>query len=181
MLKFNAAAFYEAVSIMRRAHGLIEADKARSDQPVTANSRKDAPKIIKRVGEACDQLGAKVTTLATAELIAGFVFETKNDLNAKRGLREALSKNTATFHRVGDSYGLLEWYPKPKSDKPTDESKAAADEKPAAAQNPKPGTRKPRAASEAKRGSVQEPPARKEKPHVVHEPDIGPVNDEEAA
>jgi hypothetical protein len=34
-------------------------------------------------------------------------------LNAKRGLRDALSKNTSTFHRIGDAYGLVEWYPKP--------------------------------------------------------------------
>jgi hypothetical protein len=56
---------------------------------------------------------ASVNEIYEALLQGGYKFETKNDLNAKRGLREALSKNTITFRRVGEAYGLLEWYPKP--------------------------------------------------------------------
>jgi hypothetical protein len=57
---------------------------------------------------------ATVNEIYTALVDGGFGFETKNDLNAKRGLRDALTKNTVTFHRVGDAYGLVEWYPKPQ-------------------------------------------------------------------
>jgi len=57
---------------------------------------------------------ATVNEIYSALVDGGFGFETKNDLNAKRGLRDALSKNTVTFHRVGDAYGLVEWYPKPQ-------------------------------------------------------------------
>ena len=56
---------------------------------------------------------ASVNEIYAALLQGGYMFETKNDLNAKRGLREALSKNTTAFRRVGDAYGLAEWYPKP--------------------------------------------------------------------
>jgi hypothetical protein len=56
---------------------------------------------------------AAVNEIYAALMEGGFTFDTKNDLNAKRGLRDALAKNTAAFHRVGDAYGLIEWYPKP--------------------------------------------------------------------
>ena len=56
---------------------------------------------------------ASINEIYAALLQGGFRFDTKNDLNAKRGLREALSKNTLAFRRVGDAYGLAEWYPKP--------------------------------------------------------------------
>lgn len=40
----------------------------------------------------------------------GYTFETKNEDNAKRNIRIVLGKNTNTFHRVGDAFGLLSWY-----------------------------------------------------------------------
>jgi hypothetical protein len=62
---------------------------------------------------------ASVNEIYAALIEGGFTFDTKNDLNAKRGLRDALMKNSVTFHRVGDAYGLIEWYPKPpRTDKP---------------------------------------------------------------
>jgi hypothetical protein len=60
---------------------------------------------------------ASVNEIHAALVEGGFVFDTKNDLNAKRGLRDALTKNTGAFHRVGDSYGLAEWYQKPRPPK----------------------------------------------------------------
>jgi hypothetical protein len=54
---------------------------------------------------------ATVTEIYDALAAGGFKFETKDEANAKRGLRIALAKNTANFHRVGDAYGLAEWYP----------------------------------------------------------------------
>jgi hypothetical protein len=54
---------------------------------------------------------ATVNEIYEALEAGGFKFETKDEANAKRGLRIALSKNTTTFHKVGNAYGLSEWYP----------------------------------------------------------------------
>jgi hypothetical protein len=59
---------------------------------------------------------ATVNEIYDAIVGGGFKFETKDEANAKRSLRIALAKNTATFHKVGtgagsDAYGLTEWYP----------------------------------------------------------------------
>jgi hypothetical protein len=93
-------------------------------------------------------LGAATVNEIYAALVeGGFTFETKNDLNAKRGLRDALMKNSGAFHRVGDAYGLVEWYPKPPrpekpSKKPKRKAKKKATPAPAAA---KPAAPKPAA------------------------------------
>jgi hypothetical protein len=54
---------------------------------------------------------ASVNEIYDALLAGGFKFDAKDEANAKRGLRIALSKNTTTFHKVGSAYGLSEWYP----------------------------------------------------------------------
>jgi hypothetical protein len=61
---------------------------------------------------------ASVNEIYAALAEGGFKFEVKNEQNAKRGLRIALSKNTVTFHRVGENYGLLEWYPNARPARP---------------------------------------------------------------
>lgn len=65
--------------------------------------------------KAGGQGAATVNEIYSALVKGGFSFETKSALNAKRGLRVSLSKNTQTFTRVGgegeDAYGLAEWYP----------------------------------------------------------------------
>lgn len=66
---------------------------------------------------------ATVNEIYDALVQGGYRFETRDVANAKRGLRIALTKSSTTFHRVGDSYGLLEWYP---SAKPTRESSAGS-------------------------------------------------------
>jgi hypothetical protein len=46
----------------------------------------------------------------------GFKFETENEDNRKRNLRQSLSKNTVMFHRLPNgNYGLVEWYPNLKN------------------------------------------------------------------
>lgn len=62
---------------------------------------------------------ATVIEIFDALTTGGFKFETKDDENAKRGLRISLTKNTAIFHRLPDKkhYGLLEWYPEAKTKK----------------------------------------------------------------
>lgn len=55
---------------------------------------------------------AAVSEIHEALVRGGFKFETKNAANAIRGLRQSLTKNSATFHKLpGGEYGLLEWYP----------------------------------------------------------------------
>ncbi|MEE8548504.1 MAG: hypothetical protein V3S74_03420 [Alphaproteobacteria bacterium] len=55
---------------------------------------------------------AQVREIFEALKAGGFKFEAKDDTNAQRGLRQSLTKNSTTFHRLpNNSYGLLEWYP----------------------------------------------------------------------
>jgi hypothetical protein len=71
---------------------------------------------------ALSQGPATVNDIHAALVQGGYVFETKDEDNAKRGLRESLSKNTSIFHRLpGGQYGLRIWYPtvrEPRADAP---------------------------------------------------------------
>ena len=50
----------------------------------------------------------------------GFKFDAKDE-NAIRGLRQSLTKNSGTFHKLPNGgYGLLEWYPGAKPARPSD-------------------------------------------------------------
>lgn len=61
---------------------------------------------------------ATINEIFSALSEGGFAFETKNDENAKRGLRISISKNTALFHKLPNGkIGLLEWYPNAKRTK----------------------------------------------------------------
>jgi hypothetical protein len=63
---------------------------------------------------------ATVNELYDALLEGGFKFDTKDEANAKRGLRISVTKNTQTFHRLPGPtgrIGLLEWYPRAKQPK----------------------------------------------------------------
>ena len=57
-------------------------------------------------------------------LAGGYRFDTDDIANRKRGLGQALSKNTAIFHRLDNGkIGLVAWYPGLRVKKPA-ESKA---------------------------------------------------------
>jgi hypothetical protein len=79
---------------------------------------------------------ASVNEIYDALVAGGFKFETKDEANAKRGLRIALAKNTTAFHKVGtgsgsDSYGLTEWYPNirpPRVRSPRQDDEAPVDD-----------------------------------------------------
>jgi len=61
---------------------------------------------------------ATVNEIYNSLMDGGFAFETKNEDNAKRGLRVSLSKNSVTFHKLPNGkIGLLEWYPNAKAPK----------------------------------------------------------------
>ncbi len=74
---------------------------------------------------------AAVTEIYDALIRGGYKFETKNDVNAMRGLRQSLTKNSTTFHKLpGGEYGLLEWYPNAKHDDTNGSSGKKAKKKP---------------------------------------------------
>jgi hypothetical protein len=59
------------------------------------------------------RLGAATNNEIFDALIAGgYTFNTKNDDVARASLRNSLSKNTVTFHKLPNGrFGLLSWYP----------------------------------------------------------------------
>lgn len=59
----------------------------------------------------------------------GYLFDTKDDDNAKRGIRISLTKNTAIFHKLpgGNTFGLAEWYPNAKRERPSQDASANGD------------------------------------------------------
>ncbi len=60
---------------------------------------------------------AAVREIYEALKSGGFKFEAKDE-NAVRGLRQSLTKNSATFHKLPNgTYGLREWYPNAKAPK----------------------------------------------------------------
>ncbi len=62
---------------------------------------------------------ATVNEIYGALIEGGFAFDTRNDENAKRGLRVSLTKNSVTFHKLPNGkYGLLDWYPGAKTKRP---------------------------------------------------------------
>jgi hypothetical protein len=63
---------------------------------------------------------ATVNDIHAALVSGGFVFETRNEANAKRALYISLGKNTLMFHKLPSGtdatavFGLKEWYPRTK-------------------------------------------------------------------
>lgn len=72
---------------------------------------------------------ASVKEIYDALVRGGFKFEARDDVNAQRGLRQSLTKNSITFHKLPNgNYGLLEWYPNAKPARPDrDEEDEAED------------------------------------------------------
>jgi hypothetical protein len=64
-------------------------------------------------------LGAATNNEIYDALIAGgYTFNTKSDDVARASLRNSLSKNTVTFHKLPNGrFGLLSWYPNAKNTK----------------------------------------------------------------
>ena len=72
--------------------------------------------VVRQILEArkAANLGpASVTEIHEAMIKGGYKFDTDNDDNARRSLRQSLNKNTAIFHKIPTGeYGLRSWYPK---------------------------------------------------------------------
>lgn len=76
-------------------------------------------RVILEMRKALDKGPATINEIYDALQQGGFAFDTKNDENAKRGLRISVAKNTALFHKLPNGrIGLLEWYPNAKNSKP---------------------------------------------------------------
>jgi hypothetical protein len=63
------------------------------------------------------QSPGSVNEIYDALKAGGYVFDTKNEENAKRSLRASLSKNPKFYKLPGGEYGLREWYPTAKPSK----------------------------------------------------------------
>lgn len=73
---------------------------------------------ILEMRKALNKGPATVNEIYSALVEGGFAFDTKNDENAKRGLRISIAKNTALFHKLPNGkIGLKAWYPNAKSGK----------------------------------------------------------------
>jgi hypothetical protein len=104
---------------------------------------------------------AAVNEIFDALIAGGYKPETDDELNAKRGLRIALTKNSVTFYRVpGGAYGLLEWYPnaKPQTDESDGKPEKRKRGRPSAASKHKPKRGRPKkAVKEAEAAKPKEP------------------------
>lgn len=77
-----------------------------------------AIRMILEARKASGLGAATVREIYEALIKGGFRFEAKDE-NAVRGLRQSLSKNSVTFHKLPNgTYGLLEWYPGAKAARP---------------------------------------------------------------
>jgi hypothetical protein len=74
-----------------------------------------AIRTILEMRRALKQGPAGLNDIYSALIAGGYKFETKNEENSKRGLRQSLTKNVAQFHKLPNGmFGLTEWYPKVK-------------------------------------------------------------------
>lgn len=72
-------------------------------------------KDILQMRKTLDKGPATINEIYSALIEGGFAFETRNEENAKRGLRISISKNTALFHKLPNGkIGLKDWYPNAK-------------------------------------------------------------------
>lgn len=78
---------------------------------------------ILEIRKGLKQGPATVNDIYGALVQGNYQFDTKNEDNAKRGLRISLTKNTAIFHKLPNGkFGLIEWYPNVKPSRQRDES-----------------------------------------------------------
>jgi len=71
---------------------------------------------ILEMRRALKQEPATINELYDSLIKGGFAFDTKNEDNAKRGIRISVTKNSGIFHKIPNGgIGLLDWYPSAKS------------------------------------------------------------------
>jgi hypothetical protein len=72
---------------------------------------------------------ATINEIFEALAAGGYTFNTKNDDVGRASLRNSLSKNTTTFHKLPNGrFGLLSWYPNAKTSKPAANGASNANE-----------------------------------------------------
>jgi len=113
---------------------------------------------------------ANIQEIYDALVKGGMKFESENEDNRKRNLRQSLTKNTALFHRLPHgSFGLVEWYGDVKvqdENAPTKPKKKRSKQKKAAA-NSTTVEGKPQAAKTPKASPSQQPAAKVEDGQVT--------------
>jgi len=71
---------------------------------------------ILEMRKALNKGPATLNDIYSALIEGGYASDTKNEDNAKRGLRNSIMKNVALFHKLPNGmFGLLEWYPNAKN------------------------------------------------------------------
>ena len=81
-----------------------------------------AVRAILEMRKAQNLGAATVKEIFEALTHGGYTFNTKSDDVAHASLRNSLAKNTVTFHKLPNGrFGMLSWYPNPKSAKPATE------------------------------------------------------------
>nr|WP_298717243.1 hypothetical protein [uncultured Steroidobacter sp.] len=77
-----------------------------------------AMRQILEMRKSLDQGPATINEIHAALVEGNFIFETKDEANAKRGIRISVTKNSGIFHKLPNGrVGLLEWYPNVKAPK----------------------------------------------------------------
>jgi hypothetical protein len=77
-----------------------------------------AMRQVLEMRKALDQGPATINELHAALTEGNYLFETKDEANAKRGIRISVTKNSGIFHKLPNGkIGLLEWYPGVKAPK----------------------------------------------------------------
>lgn len=117
---------------------------------------------------------ASVSEIYTSLREGGYAFETKDDENAKNGLRQSLRKNPI-FHRIpSGEWGLMSWYPNAKADRSERESDGDDEDGPSGRRNGGTDASAAEADTKAKK--------KKDKPGGIAVPDEPPVprTDEQA-
>lgn len=99
------------------SHGAGPSLAIRSDQ-FYGQPQASCVREILEMRKALNKGPATINEIYSALVDGGFAFDTKNDENAKRGLRISITKNTALFHKLPNGkIGLLAWYPNAKAGK----------------------------------------------------------------
>jgi hypothetical protein len=102
--------------------------KIRSDQ-FYGQPLASAVRTILEMRRAQDLGAATVNEIHEALTAGGYQFQTKSDDVARQSLRNSLSKNNTTFHKLPNSrFGMLSWYPNAKAAKPSAASNGNSDE-----------------------------------------------------
>ena len=104
--------------------------RIRSDQ-FYGQALATAVRTILEMRKQHNQGAATINEIFDALTAGGYTFNTKTDDVGRASLRNSLSKNTVTFHKLPNGrFGLLSWYPNAKTSKPASNGTGSSNEMP---------------------------------------------------